>query len=102
MSSESSVSSPPSSKSSPPRWLNMRNTIVTSILLGIASLVIPYANQVHAATVDTYIASEGPIAKAGVLANIGSSGSKSNGAKAGIVRSCHTLSLRSSHVLMTK
>ncbi|EIW63814.1 glucoamylase [Trametes versicolor FP-101664 SS1] len=34
---------------------------------------------------DAYVASESPIAKAGVLANIGPSGSKSQGAKAGIV-----------------
>ncbi|PBK75115.1 glucoamylase [Armillaria solidipes] len=35
--------------------------------------------------VDAYVASESPIAKAGVLANIGPSGSKSAGAKAGVV-----------------
>lgn len=37
------------------------------------------------ATVDEYVASEGPIALTGILANIGTSGSKSQGAKAGIV-----------------
>ncbi|KAJ7069509.1 glucoamylase [Mycena amicta] len=36
-------------------------------------------------SVDSYIATESPIAKAGLLANIGPSGSKSQGAKAGIV-----------------
>ncbi|KAJ7143544.1 glucoamylase, partial [Mycena crocata] len=36
-------------------------------------------------SVDTYIAAESPIAKRGMLANIGSSGSKSEGAKSGIV-----------------
>lgn len=36
-------------------------------------------------TVDSYISTESPIAKAGLLANIGPSGSKSHGAKAGIV-----------------
>lgn len=36
-------------------------------------------------TADTYLASESPIAKTGLLANIGSSGSKSAGAKTGIV-----------------
>ncbi|KAF8629839.1 hypothetical protein AX15_003205 [Amanita polypyramis BW_CC] len=36
-------------------------------------------------TVDAYYASESPIAKAGILANIGPSGSKSSGASAGIV-----------------
>jgi glucoamylase len=35
--------------------------------------------------VDSYLASEAPIAKAGLLANIGPSGSKSSGAKAGVV-----------------
>ncbi|KAJ6585291.1 glycoside hydrolase family 15 protein [Mycena capillaripes] len=36
-------------------------------------------------SVDSYIATESPIAKAGMLANIGASGSKSEGAKSGIV-----------------
>ncbi|KAJ7134910.1 glycoside hydrolase family 15 protein [Mycena epipterygia] len=36
-------------------------------------------------TVDSYIAVECPIAKAGMMANIGASGSKSAGAKAGVV-----------------
>ncbi|KAJ7256806.1 glucoamylase G2 [Mycena haematopus] len=36
-------------------------------------------------SVDSYVATESPIAKAGVLANIGPSGSKSEGAKAGVV-----------------
>lgn len=36
-------------------------------------------------TVDAYYASESPVAKAGILANIGPSGSKSSGAKSGIV-----------------
>ncbi|KAK0464228.1 glucoamylase [Desarmillaria tabescens] len=36
-------------------------------------------------TVDAYVASESPIAKAGVLANIGPGGSKSSGAKTGVV-----------------
>ncbi|KAJ7784273.1 glucoamylase [Mycena metata] len=38
-----------------------------------------------ASSVDSYVATESPIAKAGLLANIGPSGSKSSGAKAGIV-----------------
>ncbi|KAH7927805.1 glycoside hydrolase family 15 protein [Leucogyrophana mollusca] len=36
-------------------------------------------------SVDTYIATEGPIAKAGMLANIGPDGSKSSGAYPGVV-----------------
>ncbi|KAG6915629.1 hypothetical protein DXG01_010668 [Tephrocybe rancida] len=35
--------------------------------------------------VDEYVAKEGPIAKAGLLANIGSGGSRSSGAKPGVV-----------------
>jgi glucoamylase len=36
-------------------------------------------------TADAYLAAESPIAKANLLANIGPSGSKSQGAKAGVV-----------------
>ncbi|TCD70790.1 hypothetical protein EIP91_001821 [Steccherinum ochraceum] len=36
-------------------------------------------------SVDSYVSSEGPAAKAGLLANIGPSGSKASGAKAGVV-----------------
>ncbi|KAI0042277.1 carbohydrate-binding module family 20 protein [Auriscalpium vulgare] len=39
----------------------------------------------QSSTVDSFIAAESPIAKAGLLANIGPSGSKSAGAKAGVV-----------------
>ncbi|KIL65903.1 carbohydrate-binding module family 20 protein [Amanita muscaria Koide BX008] len=39
----------------------------------------------QSSTIDDYLASESPIAKAGLLANIGPSGSKSSGAKSGIV-----------------
>ncbi|SJL07773.1 related to Glucoamylase [Armillaria ostoyae] len=39
----------------------------------------------QSSAVDAYVASESPIAKAGVLANIGPSGSKSSGAKTGVV-----------------
>jgi len=45
--------------------------------------------------VDSYIARESPIAKAGLLANIGSSGSKSSGAK---VRFFHPLHLAADEV----
>ncbi|EPQ54537.1 glucoamylase [Gloeophyllum trabeum ATCC 11539] len=40
---------------------------------------------VLAQSVDSYVGSEGPIAKAGVLANIGPNGSKASGAAAGVV-----------------
>lgn len=36
-------------------------------------------------TVDTYVSSEGPLARAGLLANIGPDGSKASGASAGVV-----------------
>ncbi|KAF8798899.1 glycoside hydrolase family 15 protein [Phlegmacium glaucopus] len=39
----------------------------------------------QSSTVDQYLATESPIAKAGLLANIGPSGSKSSGAAAGVV-----------------
>ncbi|KAK0487707.1 glucoamylase [Armillaria novae-zelandiae] len=39
----------------------------------------------QSSAIDAYVALESPIAKAGVLANIGPSGSKSQGAKAGVV-----------------
>ncbi|KAJ3800234.1 glucoamylase [Lentinula aff. detonsa] len=39
----------------------------------------------QSSTVDAYVASQSPLAKAGLLANIGPSGSKSMGAKLGIV-----------------
>ncbi|KAJ3749357.1 glucoamylase [Lentinula detonsa] len=39
----------------------------------------------QSSTVDAYVASQSPLAKAGLLANIGPSGSKSMGAKSGIV-----------------
>ena len=60
-----------------------------SVLLGSFSWVshaIP--TEVHLekrATVDDFIATESPIAYAGVIANIGSSGSKVSGAASGVV-----------------
>jgi glucoamylase len=54
--------------------------------LSLLSAILPIFTTVWAQTaVDTYIATESPIAKAGLLANIGPSGSKSSGAKAGVV-----------------
>ena len=47
--------------------------------------VVPYEGLAQSSIVDAFIANEGPVAKAGVLANIGPDGAKSNGAKAGIV-----------------
>ncbi|THH00826.1 hypothetical protein EW026_g1770 [Hermanssonia centrifuga] len=56
----------------------MRSCILLSLgLLGSA--------LAQTTSVDTYVATESPIAKAGLLANIGPNGSKSSGAKAGVV-----------------
>lgn len=61
----------------------MRSTFIFSSLLALLASLLPL---LASGAVTDYIASEGPIAKAGVLANIGASGSKAAGAKAGIVR----------------
>jgi len=57
------------------------------ILSGVfVSLLALVASNVWAQTsVDSFVTKELPIAKAGLLANIGPSGSKSSGAKAGVV-----------------
>ncbi|KII86815.1 carbohydrate-binding module family 20 protein [Plicaturopsis crispa FD-325 SS-3] len=57
----------------------MRSLHLFSLILGVT-----YACA-QSSTVDTYISTESPIAKAGLLANIGPDGSKSQGAKAGVV-----------------
>ncbi|KAI0826811.1 glucoamylase [Trametes gibbosa] len=54
----------------------MRFTLLTT-LLGFALGALAQSSAA-----DAYVASEGPIAKSGLLANIGPSGSKSHGAKA--------------------
>ncbi|KAI0090809.1 glucoamylase G2 [Irpex rosettiformis] len=51
----------------------------------LTSVTLVTAVFAQSSSVDSYIASESPIAKAGVLANVGSSGAKSQGAKPGIV-----------------
>lgn len=43
------------------------------------------AALVPRAAIDTYIATQQPISQAGVLANIGTTGSKSSGAHSGVV-----------------
>ncbi|KAK7045677.1 glycoside hydrolase 15 protein [Paramarasmius palmivorus] len=54
--------------------------------LFVSLLAIATSNVwAQSGTVDSFIASESPIAKTGLLANIGSSGSKSSGAKSGVV-----------------
>jgi glucoamylase len=49
------------------------------------SFALSWGAYAQSSSADAYLAAESPIAKAGLLANIGSSGSKSSGAKAGIV-----------------
>ncbi|KAJ3966668.1 glucoamylase [Lentinula raphanica] len=57
------------------------------MLLSTLCVILAAARQAwtQSSTVDAYIASQSPLAKAGLLANIGPSGSKSMGAKSGIV-----------------
>lgn len=62
------------------KWGTMHFLKLGVSLLGVASAV-----QSQSSSADAYAASEGPIAKAGVLANIGPSGAKCQGAKAGVV-----------------
>lgn len=57
-----------------------------TFLATIVGLAVGALAQSSAA--DAYVASEGPIAKAGVIANIGSGGSKSSGAKASVLCPC--------------
>ncbi|KIY63917.1 carbohydrate-binding module family 20 protein [Cylindrobasidium torrendii FP15055 ss-10] len=52
----------------------------SSLLLGLVFAAVGFSQ-----TIDSYVASERPIAKAGVLANIGPDGSKDQGARAGVV-----------------
>ena len=57
-------------------------SLVSSLLALLSAFVMP----LQAVDVETYISTEGPIAKAGLLANIGPNGSKAGGALPGIVR----------------
>ncbi|KAK0504250.1 glycoside hydrolase family 15 protein [Armillaria luteobubalina] len=60
---------------------------LTAKMRGLFVYCLSFSASVWAQSsiVDSYITSESPIAKAGVLANIGPNGSKSAGAKAGVV-----------------
>ncbi|KAF7977563.1 hypothetical protein HWV62_3364 [Athelia sp. TMB] len=60
----------------------MRSAVMLSSFLALLATVLPH---LASASVSSYIASEGPIARAGMLANIGPNGSKSSGAAAGVV-----------------
>lgn len=60
----------------PPLHVNMRTFILSA--LGVCSVVA------QSSTVDSYISTESPIARSGLLANIGANGNKSASAKVGI------------------
>ncbi|KAG6809082.1 hypothetical protein H0H93_016127, partial [Arthromyces matolae] len=54
-------------------------------LVSILALCAPSVFSSQESLVDQYVAKQGPISKAGLLANIGPTGSRSSGAKAGVV-----------------
>jgi glucoamylase len=60
---------------------SLRALLLVSAIVAIVSYLLPPSKT----TVESYIAREGPIAKAGVLANIGSGGKLCKGARPGIV-----------------
>ena len=66
------------------KWCTMHLLSLGVSLLGFAS-VTPFGLAQSGNNVDSYVASEEPIAKAGVLANIGPDGAKCHGAQAGVV-----------------
>jgi len=69
--------------------LTMRTLFLLSSFLTLFFPSVPHL-QVANVDVDAYVSKEGPIAKAGLLANIGASGSKAGGVTPGIVRLfCH-------------
>ncbi|KAH7876779.1 glucoamylase [Lentinula edodes] len=55
------------------------------LLTVLYSFLVVHNAWAQSSTVDAYISTESPLAKAGLLANIGPSGSKSSGALSGIV-----------------
>jgi len=58
--------------------------LITSVFIW-ASFALSWKALAQSNSVDAFLASESPIAKAGLLANIGPSGSKSQGAKVGVI-----------------
>jgi len=66
----------------------MRFTVLTALCFCATVLA-------QSSTVDNYVATESPIAKAGLLANIGPSGSKASGAKV-----CTTTNVQRSEILV--
>lgn len=59
--------------------------LAAASLLGSALAHQPQHLKVRATSVAAYIATQSPISKAGILANIGPSGAKSEGAASGVV-----------------
>jgi hypothetical protein len=55
-----------------------------SLLVGQISARLPIDKR-QSINIDTYIANQGPVSKAGILANIGPNGSKDGGAGSGVV-----------------
>jgi glucoamylase len=66
----------------PPVLPTIRMLSLISSFLALLSVFVP---NLQALDINSYISTEGPIAKVGLLANIGPSGSKADGALAGIV-----------------
>lgn len=58
--------------------------LITSVFIW-AGFALSWKARAQSSSVDAFLASESPIAKAGLLANIGPSGSQSQGAKTGII-----------------
>ena len=58
--------------------------LITSVFIW-ASFALSWKALAQSSSVDAFLASESPIAKAGLLANIGPSGSQSQGAKTGVI-----------------
>lgn len=78
---------PPSS-----RWSKMKTFITLASFLAavpaalsLSGVTNEHLSRRQSAAIDSFVASEAPIAKAGIFANTGSGGSKVSGAKAGVV-----------------
>ncbi|KAF8604159.1 glucoamylase [Ceratobasidium sp. AG-I] len=59
--------------------------IATALTLATAALALVPSFDRRQSSIDSYITTETPIAKAGLLANVGADGSKDQGAKSGVV-----------------
>ncbi|KAG9119052.1 hypothetical protein FRC07_006118 [Ceratobasidium sp. 392] len=59
--------------------------LATALTFATAALALVPGLDRRQSSIDSYIATEAPIAKAGLLANVGADGSKDQGAKSGVV-----------------